>query len=130
MRALETIRRDIDARVPSLKASKRAIRESGFDSSEEIAVLRGLIDKLGNFEKLASEIETAIDEDALMARTREEERRAMTEEVYGERQRERQEEEETAERAEGDGLWGEDQPWVIRESSVSSLVIQHRFFSR
>ncbi|GAA5897557.1 uncharacterized protein JCM6883_006736 [Sporobolomyces salmoneus] len=126
MRALETIRRDIDARVPSLKASKRAIRESGFDSSEEIAVLRGLIDKLGNFEKLASEIETAIDEDALMARTREEERRAMTEEVYGERQRERQEEEETAERAEGDGLWGEDQPWVIRESFSPALKKLHK----
>ncbi|GAA5916314.1 uncharacterized protein JCM6883_003919 [Sporobolomyces salmoneus] len=126
MRAIETIRKDIDARVPPLKSSKRAIREHGFETQEEVAVTRAAIDKLGNFQQLASEIETAIDEDALMARTREEERRAMTAGIYGERERERQEEEETAERAEGDGLWGEDQPWVIRASFSPALQKLHK----
>lgn len=114
MRALEEVRNDIDARVPQVGASKRVLADHGL-SEEEVIAIRKLVSRLGNFDKLATEIETAIDEKALMAQTRAEERKAVIAEEYGDRAREREEEEELAVRAESDGLWGEDQSWVIKD---------------
>lgn len=115
MRALETIREEIEARVPPTGATKNLLHEYGL-TKEEVETVRKLLSRVGDFDQLASEIETAIDEEALMARTREEERKAVIAEEYGERTREREEEEETAVRAEGDGLWGQDQPWIVKDA--------------
>lgn len=116
MRALETIREEIVARVPPLSSSQQILVDFGFNSEDEVRVVRDLVERIGRFSQLAREIEEAIDEEALMARTREEEKKAMIAEEYGERHREREEEEETAVRAQEDGLWGEDQPWVVKDA--------------
>ncbi|GAA5876958.1 hypothetical protein JCM16303_006351 [Sporobolomyces ruberrimus] len=125
MRALETIREEIEARVPPTGATKNLLHEYGL-TKEEVETVRKLLSRVGDFDQLASEIETAIDEEALMARTREEERKAMIAEEYGERTREREEEEETAVRAEGDGLWGQDQPWIVKDAFSPALRALHR----
>ncbi|GAA5851789.1 hypothetical protein JCM3766R1_006136 [Sporobolomyces carnicolor] len=127
MRALDTIRQDIDARIPPRSVGGGAGDDvkSGFESRHQVDVLVKAIDKLGQFDALALEIEMAIDEDALMRRTRDEERKAMIEDAYGERHREREEEEETAVRARGDGLWGDDQTWVIKQSFSRALERLH-----
>ncbi|GAA6006295.1 hypothetical protein JCM11491_002099 [Sporobolomyces phaffii] len=124
MRALATIREELDDRLPPVKASKRVFLEYGINK-EEVEAVRDLVARIGSFDRLATEIETAIDEEALLARTREEERKAMLSEEYGERAREREEEEETVARTENDGLWGQDQPWVIKEEFSPALKKNH-----
>ncbi|GAA5944272.1 mismatch repair ATPase MSH1 [Sporobolomyces koalae] len=125
MRALQTIRDEIEARVPPVGASKRLLKQFGIDQ-EAVQAVRHLIARLGDFDQLATEIETAIDEEALLARSREEERKAMIAEEYGERAREREEEEETITRAEGDGLWGQDQPWVVKDEFSPAIKQLHK----
>jgi len=114
MRALQTIRQDSDDRLPQTGASDSILAEYGL-TREEVDAVRKLVSRLGNFDQLANEIEIAIDEEALMAQTRAQERKAMVAEEYGDRAKEREEEEELAVRAESDGLWGEDKFWVIRD---------------
>ncbi|GAA5959549.1 hypothetical protein JCM3765_002367 [Sporobolomyces pararoseus] len=126
MRALETIREEIDARVPPLASPQHVLTDFGFNSEDEVQVVRDLVERIGRFSQLAREIEEAIDEEALMARTREEEKKAMIAEEYGERHREREEEEETAVRAQEDGLWGEDQPWVVKDAFSPALKKLHK----
>ncbi|GAA5991017.1 hypothetical protein JCM5350_002011 [Sporobolomyces pararoseus] len=126
MRALETIREEIVARVPPLSSSQQILVDFGFNSEDEVRVVRDLVERIGRFSQLAREIEEAIDEEALMARTREEEKKAMIAEEYGERHREREEEEETAVRAQEDGLWGEDQPWVVKDAFSPALKKLHK----
>ncbi|GAA6061012.1 hypothetical protein JCM10212_001068 [Sporobolomyces blumeae] len=128
MRALDTIREEIDARVPSTMAVEATAEGAMLESlqRDEALAIRRLVDRLGDFSQLATEIEAAIDEDALMARTRDEERKAMVQEEYGERAREREEEDEVAARSENDGLWGDDQPWVVKDAFSPAIRKHHK----
>jgi hypothetical protein len=116
MQALETIQEEINARVPPINPSEQLLKLHGFSSNDQVKVVREVVERIGSFERLAQEIETAIDEDALMARAREEERKVSLSEEYGERAREKEEEEEIAVRAEGDEMWGQARPWVVKEA--------------
>lgn len=109
MRALAVVRQELASALPLL----------GPDDAAQSAV-RTLRDELGEFDQLADEIDEAIDEDALMRREEQAEREAVLAAELGERaaSRARLEREATEEGggggAEGEGLWGEGQAWVIR----------------
>ncbi|TNY19060.1 muts domain V-domain-containing protein [Rhodotorula diobovata] len=120
MRALAVIRQEL--------ASVLAVLEP--DESAQLAV-RALRDELRQWDALADEIDEAIDEDALLMREEQAEREAVLAAELGERAaaRARSEreavEESGAGGAEGGGLWGERQAWVIRPDFSPALAALH-----
>ncbi|TNY23302.1 muts domain V-domain-containing protein [Rhodotorula diobovata] len=120
MRALAVVRQELASALPLL----------GPDDAAQSAV-RTLRDELGEFDQLADEIDEAIDEDALMRREEQAEREAVLAAELGERaaSRARLEREATEEGggggAEGEGLWGEGQAWVIRPDFSPALAALH-----
>ena len=113
MRALEDIRRECNRAIPAI--ASEAV-EFGWTSAELRAV-RELLERLGEYSELASQIEDAVDEEALTRRAEEDERKAALSGEMGESAITR-ESEEVAKNLPVEGLWGEDQPWVIRPQWV------------
>lgn len=109
MRALEEIRQDFDRAIPQTAAEAAEI---GWTSAELGAVRRSL-EELGEYSELAAQIEDAIDEEALTKRAEDEERKLAVTDEMGDSAVLR-ESEESAKNLPAEGLWGEDQPWVIR----------------
>ncbi|GAA5882993.1 hypothetical protein JCM3774_001752 [Rhodotorula dairenensis] len=111
-----------------LKRTMRALddvrRECSWASAQTPA-FRDLLERLGEYSELASQIEDAVDEEALTRRAEEEERRTALSDEMGESAIVR-ENEEVAKNLPVEGLWGEDQPWVIRPHFSSSLSELHQ----
>ncbi|GAA5961675.1 hypothetical protein JCM8115_004729 [Rhodotorula mucilaginosa] len=120
MRALEDIRRECDRAIPVI--ASEAV-ELGWTSAELRAV-RDLLERLGEYSELASQIEDAVDEEALTRRAEEDERKAAISGEMGDSAITR-ESEEVAKNLPVEGLWGEEQPWVIRPHFSSSLAELH-----
>lgn len=81
---------------------------------EEPESLRALVGRLTDHTALAEAIEKAIDEEALIERTQEAERKAAVTETLGAAAAEKDEEVGTAADRRTEGLWGKDEPWAIR----------------
>ncbi|GAA5991659.1 hypothetical protein JCM10908_001079 [Rhodotorula pacifica] len=120
MRALEDIRRECDRAIP---ATATRASQLGWTSAEMRAV-RKLLERLGEYSELATQIEDAVDEEALTRRAEEEERKLALSDEMGESAIVR-ENEEVARTLPAEGLWGEDQPWVIRPHFSSTLAELH-----
>lgn len=120
MRALEDIRRECDRAIPVI--ASEAV-ELGWTSAELRAV-RDLLERLGEYSELASQIEDAVDEEALTRRAEEDERKAAISGEMGDSAITR-ESEEVAKNLPVEGLWGEEQPWVIRPQWVLNLFLRH-----
>lgn len=121
MRALEDIRRECDHAIPVI--ASEAVEQLGWTSAELRAV-RELLERLGEYSELASQIEDAVDEEALTRRAEEDERKAALSGEMGESALTR-ESEEVAKNLPVEGLWGEDQPWVIRPQWVFNFSLSH-----
>ncbi|BGP57240.1 hypothetical protein JCM8202v2_004880 [Rhodotorula sphaerocarpa] len=120
MRALEEIRQDFDRAIPQTAAEAAEI---GWTSAELGAVRRSL-EELGEYSELAAQIEDAIDEEALTKRAEDEERKLAVTDEMGDSAVLR-ESEESAKNLPAEGLWGEDQPWVIRPHFSPTLSDLH-----
>ncbi|GAA5922134.1 hypothetical protein JCM1841_006895 [Sporobolomyces salmonicolor] len=123
MRALDTIRTEIDGRVPGLQE----VEAGDYDAwqIEEIVALRHLMEKLGDYNTLPDEIEAAIDEEALTWQAKEAERKAALAAELGERAVEREAEEAARKGGEEEGLWGAKQSWIIQPAFSSALSDLH-----
>lgn len=109
MRALEDIRQECERAMPFPVGDDADLE---WTSAEGRAV-RELLERLGGYSELASQIEDAVDEEALTQRAEEEERKMTLSDEMGESAIIR-ENEEVAKNLPFEGLWGEEQPWVIR----------------
>lgn len=109
MRALEDIRGELDQSLPLTAVEAD---EAGW-SSTELGVVRHLLEELGEYAELAAQIEDAVDEEALTKRAEDEERKSSVTDEMGESTLVR-EADEQARSLPAEGLWGEEQPWVIR----------------
>ncbi|GAA5877150.1 hypothetical protein JCM1840_005671 [Sporobolomyces johnsonii] len=124
MRALDTIRTEIDARVPTLEEVQAVEYDEGH--TEEIVAIRHLVEKLGDYTTLPDEIEAAIDEEAVMRQQKEAERKAALKGELGERAVEREEEEAARKGGGEEELWGDKpHPWIIKPSFSSALSDLH-----
>lgn len=116
--------------LAQLKATIRAhqaSREGGALAAEQRRALEELLERLGEYDVLVAEIGTAVDERALIEREEREERKREVVTEFGETAWEKQLAEEEKERSSGSGetkgVWGAEQPWVIRFEYVSSSFL-------
>jgi hypothetical protein len=112
-----------------IKEQEESQEEEGSIPAEQKKVVEDLLQRMGEYESLVNEIETMVDERALVEREEREERKKEVVAEYGETAWDKQVEEEERGVKSKRGVWGAEQPWVIRFECVIFFPLRHLFFS-
>ncbi|KAM0790603.1 hypothetical protein ACM66B_004468 [Microbotryomycetes sp. NB124-2] len=102
--------------------------ESALDVIEledEKGSVKSLLSRFGDHSALAEEIDRAVDEDALVERTKAQERRAAVLETLGSTAAQKEEEDSADGSSYTAGLWGKNEPWAIRPEFTPQLAVLH-----
>ncbi|KAK4056998.1 hypothetical protein OIO90_001898 [Microbotryomycetes sp. JL221] len=112
---VQTIRHELEASTDSMRAS------------DELESVANILERLEEHASLAQQIEMAVDEDALVERTKAQERKAAVSEALGSTAAEREEEEKGEDDgAYTSGLWGKNEPWAIKPAFLPQLQSLHK----